>query len=62
MWEEGTTCLWCHLERSKAMARDSELLERPILGGRFTVGLRMVWFTGHNTYHLGRASHGRLRK
>ncbi len=41
MWEEGTTCLWCHLERSKAMARDSELLERPILGGRFTVGLRM---------------------
>jgi uncharacterized damage-inducible protein DinB len=35
------------------MARDPELLERTILGGRFTVGLRMVWFTGHNAYHLG---------
>jgi uncharacterized damage-inducible protein DinB len=23
------------------------------LGGRFSVGLRMVWFTGHNAYHLG---------
>jgi uncharacterized damage-inducible protein DinB len=41
------------LERSKAMARDPALLERPILGDRFTVGLRMVWFTGHNAYHLG---------
>lgn len=35
------------------MARDPELLARTILGGRFTVGLRMVWFTGHNAYHLG---------
>lgn len=41
------------LERSKEMARDAELLGRPILGGGFTVGLRMVWFTGHNAYHLG---------
>jgi uncharacterized damage-inducible protein DinB len=41
------------LERSKAMARDAALLERPILDGGFTVGLRMVWFTGHNAYHLG---------
>ena len=41
------------LERSKEMARDAELLERPILGGGFTVGLRMVWFTGHNAHHLG---------
>jgi len=41
------------LERSKEMARDAEPLERPILGGSFTVGLRMVWFTGHNAHHLG---------
>lgn len=41
------------LERSREMARDPEMLERFILGGRFTVGLRMVWFTGHNAYHLG---------
>jgi uncharacterized damage-inducible protein DinB len=41
------------LEQSREMARDPELLERTILGGRFTVGLRMVWFTGHNAYHLG---------
>jgi uncharacterized damage-inducible protein DinB len=41
------------LERTKEMARDPELLEKTILGDRFTVGLRMVWFTGHNAYHLG---------
>lgn len=41
------------LERSRKLARDPENLERLILGGRFTVGLRMVWFTGHNAYHLG---------
>lgn len=35
------------------MSRDPENLERLILGGKFTVGLRMVWFTGHNAYHLG---------
>jgi uncharacterized damage-inducible protein DinB len=41
------------LEGSRKIARDSEALERPILGGKFTVGLRLVWFTGHNAYHLG---------
>jgi uncharacterized damage-inducible protein DinB len=41
------------LEKSREIARDPENLERLILGGKFTVGLRMVWFTGHNAYHLG---------
>ena len=41
------------LEQSKEMARDPEKLERLILGGKFTVGARLVWFTGHNAYHLG---------
>lgn len=41
------------LEGSREIARDPETLERLILGGKFTVGLRMVWFTGHNAYHLG---------
>jgi uncharacterized damage-inducible protein DinB len=41
------------LEGSRKIARDSEALERPILGGKFTVGLRLVCFTGHNAYHLG---------
>lgn len=40
------------LEKSKQMALN-ENLERPILENKFTVGLRMVWFTGHNAYHLG---------
>lgn len=40
------------LEQSRQMTR-SEDLERLILGGKFSVGLRMVWFTGHNAYHLG---------
>lgn len=41
------------LEESRETARDPKNLERRILGGKFTVGLRMVWFTGHNAYHLG---------
>ncbi len=41
------------LERSREIARDPENLDRLILGGKYTVGLRMVWFTGHNAYHLG---------
>lgn len=41
------------LEKSRSMTRDDETLARPILGGKFTVGARMVWFTGHNAYHLG---------
>jgi uncharacterized damage-inducible protein DinB len=41
------------LERTKEMARNPALLDKPILGDQFTVGLRMVWFTGHNAYHLG---------
>ncbi len=41
------------LAQSKAMARDPGELVRPILGGEFSVGARMVWFTGHNAYHLG---------
>ena len=40
------------LEKSREMTR-TEDLERLILGGKYTVGLRMVWFTGHNAYHLG---------
>jgi uncharacterized damage-inducible protein DinB len=40
------------LEKSREMAR-TENLDRLILGGRISVGLRMVWFTGHNAYHLG---------
>jgi uncharacterized damage-inducible protein DinB len=41
------------LEHSRALTRDPDNLERSILNGRFTVGARMVWFTGHNAYHLG---------
>lgn len=41
------------LKKSRDMASESENLERLILGGRYSVGLRMVWFTGHNAYHLG---------
>jgi uncharacterized damage-inducible protein DinB len=40
------------LEKSREMAR-TENLDRLILGGKFSVRLRMVWFTGHNAYHLG---------
>jgi uncharacterized damage-inducible protein DinB len=40
------------LEKSREMAR-TENLDRLILGGRISVGLRLVWFTGHNAYHLG---------
>lgn len=28
-------------------------MERLILGDKFTVSARMVWFTGHTAYHLG---------
>lgn len=41
------------LEQCKEIARDPENLERVILGGKFSVGARLVWFTGHNAYHLG---------
>ncbi len=41
------------LEKSREMTHNPENLERFILGGRISVGLRMVWFTGHNAYHLG---------
>jgi uncharacterized damage-inducible protein DinB len=41
------------LEKSREMTREPGALDRLILGGRFSVGLRMVWFTGHNAYHLG---------
>lgn len=41
------------LKKSREMARDTQNLERLILGGKYSVGLRMVWFTGHNAYHLG---------
>jgi uncharacterized damage-inducible protein DinB len=41
------------LEESRKVARNPENLERMILNGRFSVGLRLVWFTGHNAYHLG---------
>lgn len=41
------------LEQSRELARDPENLERLILGDKYTVGARMVWFTGHNAYHLG---------
>ena len=41
------------LEKSRELTRDPENLERLILNGKFSVGLRMVWFTGHNVYHLG---------
>jgi hypothetical protein len=40
------------LEKTREIARN-ENLDRPILGGKYSVGLRMVWFTGHNAYHLG---------
>jgi len=52
-WPRVKDAFLASLERSKAMARDAALLERPILDGRFTVGLRMVWFSGHNAYHVG---------
>ena len=41
------------LEKSRELARDPENVAREILGGKFTVGARLVWFTGHNAYHLG---------
>lgn len=41
------------LEQSKEIARDPENLERVILGGKYSVGARLVWCTGHNAYHLG---------
>jgi uncharacterized damage-inducible protein DinB len=41
------------LEKSREVARNPESLDRLILGGRYSVGLRLVWFTGHNAYHLG---------
>lgn len=41
------------LEKSREMTRDPEKLERVIMGGRFTVGLKLVAFTGHNAYYLG---------
>jgi uncharacterized damage-inducible protein DinB len=41
------------LEQSREMTHNSKNLDRPILGGKYSVGLRMVWFTGHNAYHLG---------
>jgi uncharacterized damage-inducible protein DinB len=41
------------LEQSRVMARDPEQLERLILNDSLTVSARMVWFTGHNAYHLG---------
>lgn len=41
------------LEQCIEIARDPENLERVILGGKFSVGARLVWFTGHNAYHLG---------
>jgi uncharacterized damage-inducible protein DinB len=41
------------LEKSREIARNPENLDRFILGGRISVGLRLVWFTGHNAYHLG---------
>jgi uncharacterized damage-inducible protein DinB len=41
------------LEKCREIARIPENLDRLILGGRISVGLRLVWFTGHNAYHLG---------
>lgn len=41
------------LEQSRLMARDPEQLERLTLNDSFTVSARIVWFTGHNAYHLG---------
>jgi len=41
------------LEQSKALTLDPEQLNRPILDNQLTVGARLVWFTGHNAYHLG---------
>lgn len=41
------------LERSREMAKRPEQLDRLILGDKFTVSARMIWFTGHNAYHLG---------
>ena len=40
------------LEQIREIARN-ENLDRLILGGKFSVGLRIVWFTGHNAHHLG---------
>jgi hypothetical protein len=40
------------LEKCRELARHPENLDRLILGGRISVGLRLVWFTGHNAYHL----------
>jgi uncharacterized damage-inducible protein DinB len=59
-WPAVTKEDWPHLKdeflaslaKSREMAQ-TQNLDRLILGGRFSVGLRMVWFTGHNAYHLG---------
>ena len=41
------------LEQSREVARHPENLDRLILGGRFSVGLKLIGHTGHNAYHLG---------
>lgn len=40
------------LQKSREMARDPETLGR-IAIRNLTVGLRLVWFTSHDAYHLG---------
>lgn len=52
-WPQLKDAFLAALDKSRQMASDSENLNRLILGGRYSVGLRMVWFTGHNAYHLG---------
>jgi uncharacterized damage-inducible protein DinB len=52
-WPRLKDAFLASLEKSREIARDPQNLDRLILNGRFSVGLRMVWFTGHNAYHLG---------
>jgi uncharacterized damage-inducible protein DinB len=52
-WPRLKDAFLAALEQAKEIARDPENLERVILGGKYSVGARLVWFTGHNAYHLG---------
>lgn len=59
-WPAVTEDDWPHLkdeflaglEKSREMARNPEELNRVAIRN-LTVGLRLVWFTSHDSYHLG---------
>ena len=52
-WPRLKEAFLASLEQCREVTRHPENLDRFILGGRISVGLRLVWFTGHNAHHLG---------